>query len=166
MILTGETWLVNEYGEKMPVDVQNASLYMGEPLKITVIEKYPHTRVSNSITDYLREMSIARCPDITWMDMNRTLKEFADSWTASATTCTATLSLIQGRRNENRIGIKKVIFNDPATIVFWEDGTKTVVKCQEGDEYSKETGLALCIVKKISGNKGNYNNIFRKWVEE
>lgn len=25
--------------------------------------------------------------------------------------------------------IKKVIFNDPATIVLWNDGTKTVVKC-------------------------------------
>ena len=63
-------------------------------------------------------------------------------------------------------GIEKVIFNDPATIVLWEDGTKTVVKCQGNDKYSKETGLALCFVKKISGNKGNYNNIFRKWVEE
>ena len=28
-------------------------------------------------------------------------------------------------------GIKKVIFNPPATIVFWEDGSKTVVKCRE-----------------------------------
>ena len=62
--------------------------------------------------------------------------------------------------------IRKVIFNDPATIVFWEDGTKTVVKCKEGDTYSKETGLALCITKKVYGNKGNYNNLFRKWVGE
>ena len=34
-------------------------------------------------------------------------------------------------------GIKKVIFNDPATIVLWDDGTKTVVKCSEGDTYSE-----------------------------
>ncbi len=63
------------------------------------------------------------------------------------------------------IRIEKVIFNDPATIVFWKDGTKTVVKCQDGDEYSKEHGLALCIAKKALGNKGNFNNVFRKWCE-
>ena len=42
-------------------------------------------------------------------------------------------------------GIKKVIFNDPATIVLWDDGTKTVVKCSEGDIYSEWSGLAFCI---------------------
>lgn len=34
--------------------------------------------------------------------------------------------------------IEKVIFNDPATIVFWSDGTKTVVKAQNGEEFDKE----------------------------
>ena len=63
-------------------------------------------------------------------------------------------------------GISRVIFNDPATIIFWKDGTKTVVKCQDGDTYSKETGLALCIAKKALGNKGNFNNVFKKWCEE
>lgn len=62
--------------------------------------------------------------------------------------------------------IKKVIFNDPATIVLWNDGTKTVVKCQEGDEYSKEKGLALCIAKKHLGNKSNFNNEFKRWIHE
>lgn len=62
--------------------------------------------------------------------------------------------------------IKNVIFNDPATIVLWEDGTKTVVKCQEGDTYSKETGLALCIAKKALGNQGNFNEVFKKWIPE
>lgn len=27
------------------------------------------------------------------------------------------------------VSIRKVIFNDPATVVLWSDGTKTVVKC-------------------------------------
>lgn len=62
--------------------------------------------------------------------------------------------------------IKNVYFNPPATVVLWNDGTKTVVKCQDGDTYSKETGLALCIAKKVMGNKGNYNDIFRKWIPE
>ncbi|NLC40651.1 MAG: hypothetical protein GX763_07020, partial [Clostridiaceae bacterium] len=62
--------------------------------------------------------------------------------------------------------IKKVIFNNPATIVLWQDGTKTVVICQEGDTYSKELGLAMCISKKALGNKGNFNDIFKEWVYE
>ena len=63
--------------------------------------------------------------------------------------------------------IKDVIFNPPATIVLWADGTKTVVKCQENEgEYSKEVGLAMCICKKVYGNKGNYNNVFKKFIKE
>lgn len=62
--------------------------------------------------------------------------------------------------------ILKVIFNDPATIVFWCDGTKTVVKCQENDKYDKMTGLAMAISKKAFGNKGRYYDIFKKWCEE
>jgi hypothetical protein len=62
--------------------------------------------------------------------------------------------------------IKKVIFNDPATIVIWDDGTKTVVKCQEGDVYNAELGLAMCISKKYFGNKGNFNEVFKKWIPE
>ncbi len=62
--------------------------------------------------------------------------------------------------------IKKVIFNDPATIVIWSDDSKTVVKCQPGDTYSKELGLAMCISKKFLGNKGNFNEEFKKWIPE
>lgn len=62
--------------------------------------------------------------------------------------------------------IKKVIFNEPTTIVLWADGTKTIVKCQKGDTYSKETGLAVAICKKALGNKGNFNEVFKKWIPE
>lgn len=61
--------------------------------------------------------------------------------------------------------IENVIFNGPATIVFWSDGTKTVVKCNN-DLYDKEKGLAMAIVKKFLGNEGNYYNVFRKWLNE
>ena len=54
---------------------------------------------------------------------------------------------------KSEIAFKKVIFNGPATIVFWNDGTKTVVKCTEGDPYSKEAGFALCVLKKLTGDR-------------
>lgn len=60
--------------------------------------------------------------------------------------------------------IKDVIFNPPATIVFWIDGTKTVVKVDEYDSFDPEKGLAMAISKKALGNQGNYYNVFKKWV--
>ena len=62
--------------------------------------------------------------------------------------------------------IKDVIFNNPATIVIWEDGEKTVVKCQEGDIYDPEKGLAMGITKRALGNKGNYCEELKKWLPE
>lgn len=58
----------------------------------------------------------------------------------------------------------KVIFNPPATIVFWNDGEKTVVKCMEGEEYSKDVGLAMCFCKKMLGS--GYKRMFKKWCRE
>lgn len=58
--------------------------------------------------------------------------------------------------------IQKVIFNTPATIVFWMDGTKTVVQAQKGDKLDPEKGLAMAFAKRALGNKGNYYNVFRK----
>ena len=60
--------------------------------------------------------------------------------------------------------IDKVVFNDPATIVMWSDGSKTVVKCQPGDTYSEELGLAMCIAKKYYGNTGAYNEVFKRFI--
>ena len=70
----------------------------------------------------------------------------------------------KGSKNRYIPEIKNVIFNYPETTVLWEDGTKTSVKCNPEDEYSKEVGLALCAMKKAFGNTGDFNDIFRKWI--
>lgn len=59
--------------------------------------------------------------------------------------------------------IKNVIYNPPATIILWEDGTKTVVKCDDTEQYNKETGFLMCIAKKYYGNTGYFNNVLNKW---
>lgn len=60
--------------------------------------------------------------------------------------------------------IKNVIFNDPATIVFWSDGTKTVVKCGKDDAFDAEKGLAMAISKYFFDNAGYFNDVFKKWI--
>ena len=46
--------------------------------------------------------------------------------------------------------IKRIIYNDPATIILWADGTKTVVKAHN-EPFDKEKGLAMAIIKKMLG---------------
>ena len=63
----------------------------------------------------------------------------------------------------NAFVIKKAIFNNPATIVYWNDGTKTVVKA-ENEDFDPEKGLAMAIAKKAYGNVGSYYNQFKKFL--
>lgn len=60
--------------------------------------------------------------------------------------------------------IQQVIFNPPATIVIWRDGSKTVVKCGEHDIFDPEKGLAMAISKRAFGDNRDYYEIFAKWV--
>lgn len=66
----------------------------------------------------------------------------------------------------NTAAIKDVIFAPPATIVYWSDGSKTVVKCSEKDAFDLEKGLAMAIAKRCGGNKGSYYKEIQNWVEK
>lgn len=68
---------------------------------------------------------------------------------------------IEKCKTNNLPEIRKVIFNDPATIIIWADGTKTVVKCAEGDTYTKWAGFAFCVCKKIMGD--SFHKEFKQW---
>lgn len=59
--------------------------------------------------------------------------------------------------------IVKVIFNDPATIVLWGDGSKTVVKAMN-EPFDPEKGFAMAIAKKHFGNTGRYYEVFKQWL--
>lgn len=61
------------------------------------------------------------------------------------------------------LDFERIEFHDPATIVFWNDGTKTVVKTRHGDKFDKEKGLAMAIAKKVMGNTNKYYDIFEEY---
>lgn len=69
-----------------------------------------------------------------------------------------------GKKKKVLSNIKKVIFSNPATIVLWNDGTKTVVKCGENETFDEEKGLAMAIAKHALGNDGVYYEVFKKWL--
>lgn len=76
--------------------------------------------------------------------------------------------LTQNYRRPSNVGVKieRVMFKAPATIVFWSDGSKTVVKASNNDEFDAEKGLAMAIAKMALGNTGSYYNTFKKFLEE
>jgi hypothetical protein len=63
-------------------------------------------------------------------------------------------------------GIERVIFNDPATIVFFDDGDKIVAKVTDDDEFQPEIGLAMAFMKKLFGSRTAYKNFVKQWVPE
>ena len=61
------------------------------------------------------------------------------------------------------LNIRRVIFNPPVTIVLWEDGTKTVVKCHN-EPFDKEKGLAMALLRAKHGS--GIRKLFKKWCAD
>lgn len=66
--------------------------------------------------------------------------------------------------DSDKIVIKRVMFNGPATIVFWKNGDKTVVKCHEDDHYDRKIGFMYACTKRICelGGFGKPSKVNRK----
>ena len=62
-------------------------------------------------------------------------------------------------------GVKKIIYNDPATIVFWKDGTKTVVKCAKGEKFNEYTAFCAALAKKVYGTNSRVTKIVKSGEE-
>ena len=71
--------------------------------------------------------------------------------------------LQNGAKSFTPDSIKKVIYNDPATIIFWSDGTKTIVKCMKDEDYDPEKGFMAAVTKKVFGDK--YGWVMRHHVK-
>lgn len=72
-------------------------------------------------------------------------------------------ALKQAKASFTPESIKKVIYNDPATIIFWSDGTKTIVKCMEDEDHDPEKGFMAAVTKKVFGDK--YGWVMRHHVK-
>lgn len=47
---------------------------------------------------------------------------------------------------------KRIIFSGPKTIVFWYDGTKTIVSCAEDEDYDPYNAFCAALAKKMFGS--------------
>lgn len=73
---------------------------------------------------------------------------------------------LQKKNKKLREMIVDVKFSGDRTIVFFNDGTKVIVQCQEGDTFDKEKGLAVACMKKLFDNTNIFNEVMRKWCHE
>ena len=75
--------------------------------------------------------------------------------------CTCTCKSNSLRFKDIVDDIDNVIFNDPATIVTFKDGSKVCVKACEKDTFTKEAGLMYALVKRLYANDIDDNGYLR-----
>jgi len=56
-------------------------------------------------------------------------------------------------KSYSELKVSKVIYNNPATIVYFSDGSKSVVKLHPEDTFNETTGLLMAISKRLLGSK-------------
>ena len=62
-----------------------------------------------------------------------------------------TLDLIPTRRVCVPV-VNRIIYSGNKTVVLWEDGTKTIVGCSDGETYDEFDGFTAALAKKIYGS--------------
>ena len=65
----------------------------------------------------------------------------------------------------NEFYLKEVIYNAPVVACNWSDGTKTTSKCDMFDTYSVESGLTMCVLKKLMGGKF-FARLLENWTPD
>ena len=65
----------------------------------------------------------------------------------------------------NEFYLKEVIYNAPVVACNWSDGTKTTSKCDMFDTYSVESGLTICVLKKLMGGKF-FARLLENWTPD
>lgn len=69
-------------------------------------------------------------------------------------------------RSKNKYAPKKIIYNGKATIVFWIDGTKTIVKKAKGEPYNRYNAFCAALAKKVFGNNSVVNRFVNSGIEQ
>ena len=60
------------------------------------------------------------------------------------------------------VDVKRIIHSGPCTIVFWEDDTKTVVRCSENDIYDEYSAFCSALAIKLYGTNSHLKKIIER----
>lgn len=165
--LTGENYrpILKEEERKMLRYLKDGEVYVLDTGNFDTIKiRTRFYRNGDSTIDLPREVFMALSHLFRYINHGYVDTDVA-SWYPIHQYCMNDVNCINEIYSRRKHEIKKVIFNGPATVVYWGDGTKTVVKCSKDDEFDPEKGLAMAIVKKFFGNENGYSKNIKKWVD-
>ena len=140
-----DEWYLNDY---LVTNIVNKSMYPNQ-VYISTARSYGKSAFQRAMDEHIERLRNGERID----EMSQWVKCHMPNY-------------IYGKMRNTAPTIKNVIFNDPATIVFWADGTKTVVQCRDDDIYDPEKGLAMAMCKKMLGNKHDYYHTFKHWLKK
>ena len=63
------------------------------------------------------------------------------------------------------IPISRVTYSGDTTVVFFTDGTKTIVKRSGADKYDRQTAIVYALIKRLFGKIGRYDAKTKKFYE-
>lgn len=152
---------------KPPAVINNASDFIEKsmllnafPPKVEVVKSRPHNfkswagmfshRPVDEIRKDFKEAVDGFKPDICYID-----KIFS-------------ADVINIRKDESKMNIptiKHVLFNETkkVTTVLFTDGTRVTSKAMPNDEFDPEVGFAMCIMKKLYGNRSKFQKVIKKY---
>ena len=62
--------------------------------------------------------------------------------------------------------VTKIIHSGPVTVVFWKDGTKTLVRCAAHDAYDEYNAFCAALAIKMYGNNSKLKKMIKKATAE
>lgn len=142
----------------------NIDIYNTNPYDV----KYTNPKNGNSSHIFLRRPCDGQPTEVFFTDLEDELKSRLGAHDNSLDLMSISSNCLSSFSTEPGVhfAIEKVIFNNPVTIVLWKDGSKTIVKVQDGDTFDKEKGLAMALLKKLLGNNGSYYKEIKRWTED
>ena len=136
MLYDNEVW---HFPSRMLYQKKDETRNLPKPPKLPKLPKLPKIKL-----------------DIAWKDLASCYADCA-GYTSNILTKTYHKPQEEGDMNSYYVP-KRIIYNDPATIVFWKDGTKTVVKKAAKEPYNKYNAFCAALAKKVYGNNSRVNS--------
>ena len=92
------------------------------------------------------------------------IDSFAKLWKVVCGECDSEI-IHSHDESKDQMVVERVIFNPPATIIYFDDGSKSVVKCGQHDEFNPDAGLALALLKHACEQSGcNFHKVLKHYT--
>ena len=144
----------------MPTSFENTVTGLYTPTITTAGTSWSNLYVTAPVSAELASVSVKKEEEPTVFNIDKLIEEAEENEAmdnggvvAIKTKVNAEIRMtIRPKRERNPYEVEKIIFGRPVTVVFWADGTKTVVKCEKNTEWNAYSAFCAALAKKVYGN--------------